>query len=211
MRHHRSVFTDREEAGRRLAEALEGTPADVVLGIARGGVIVAAPIAAALGAHLDVVLPRKLAAPGNPELGIGAVAPGVRVIDEWAVRHLRIPAGYLDEEVARQETEMHRRAAAYRDGRPAPEIAHRSVIVIDDGVATGITAVAALRWVRGQGARHVTFAAPVGSPSGLDRLRAECDDLVVLSAPASFLAVGEFYADFSQTSDEEVRAALAGA
>jgi putative phosphoribosyl transferase len=205
-----TVFRDRVDAGQRLGRALAGIvegPA-TVLGIARGGVVVAAEVAHQLEADLDVVIPRKLGAPGNPELGIGAVAPGVRVVDERAVRMLRVPDSYVDAEVARQEDEIERRLRAYRGGRPGPDLAGRTTIVIDDGVATGVTAVAALRWARAEGASPLVFAAPVG-PAGIEaRLAAECDRCVVLQTPGDLRAVGQWYRVFDQTTDDEVRTAL---
>jgi putative phosphoribosyl transferase len=205
-----TVFRDRVDAGRRLGEALAGVvegPA-TVLGIARGGVIVAAEVADRLGADLDVVIPRKLGAPGNPELGIGAVAPGVRVIDERAIRMLQVPASYIDAETLHQEEEIERRLRAYRGDRPPPELHARTTIVIDDGVATGVTAIAALRWARAREASPLLFAAPVGPAGVEDRLRGECDRCVVLETPADLRAVGQWYRAFDQTTDDEVRAAL---
>lgn len=205
-----TVFRDRVDAGQRLGRALAGIidGRATVLGIARGGVIVAAEIADLIGADLDVVIPRKLGAPGNPELGIGAVAPGVRVVDERAVRMLQVPASYIDAEVARQEDEIARRLRAYRGDRPVPDLEARTTIVVDDGVATGVTALAALRWARGLGASPLVFAAPVG-PAGIEtRLAGECDRCVVLETPADLRAVGQWYRVFDQTTDDEVRVAL---
>jgi putative phosphoribosyl transferase len=203
------VFRDRVDAGQRLGRALVdivGGPA-TVLGIARGGVIIALEVARVLEAELDVVIPRKLGAPGNPELGIGAVAPGVRVIDERAMRMLRVSPSYVDAEVERQEAEIQRRLRAYRGDRPGPDL-EGTTIVVDDGVATGVTAVAALRWARGQGASPLVFAAPVG-PAGVEsRLASECDRCVVLETPGNLRAVGQWYRVFDQTTDDEVRAAL---
>ena len=138
-----SVFRDREEAGDALVTIVANhvTGPVAVLGIPRGGVAVALPVARALGAPLDVVIPRKLGAPNNPELAIGAVAPGVMVLHERAVRQLRVPPGYIEQEAARQEAEIARREAAYRGGRSPAPVAGRTVIVVDDGVATGATAV----------------------------------------------------------------------
>lgn len=207
------MFRDRTEAGERLAEALRDLVAEplVVLGVPRGGVIVGVPVAARLGAPLDVVVPRKVRAPGNPELGIGAVAPGVRVLDEGVVARLGIDPDYLDREIALEQEEVGRRTVAYRGDRPPLELAGRDAVVVDDGVATGGTALAALRWARNAGAARVIFAAPVGPPGTASRLRREADVVLILETPGSFRAVGEWYDRFDQTTDEEVRAALAAA
>ena len=212
--HHRGMFNDRDEAGEALASALtrrlEGERT-IVLAIPRGGVIVAVPVARSLGAPLDVVIPRKLGAPDNPELAIGAVAPGVRVLDDRLVAALSVPQTYIDDEVAAQEGEIERRTRSYRGDRPAPVLEGSTVVVIDDGVATGATAVAALRWARAQGAARVVFAAPVGPLATVARLRRECDDVVLLESPLAFRAVGEWYRHFDQVTDREVLAALEGA
>ncbi|MGZ5327112.1 MAG: phosphoribosyltransferase [Actinomycetota bacterium] len=204
------MFRDRDDAGRRLAEAVAKRVMGptLVLAIPRGGVVVAVPVAGALGAPLDVVLPRKLRAPFNPELAIGAVAPGVQVVDERLVRMLGVDEAYLRDEVARAEAEIVRRTATYRGLRPPPEIEGRTVVVVDDGVATGATAIAALRWARAAGAERVVFAAPVGPPDAVTRLGGECDEVVLLETPPSFGAVGEWYERFGQVSDDEVRWAL---
>jgi putative phosphoribosyl transferase len=214
LAHHHGMFDDRGEAGEALASALvprlEGERT-VVLAIPRGGVIVAVPVARSLGAPLDVVIPRKLGAPDNPELAIGAVAPGVQVLDDRLVTALSVPQTYIDDEVAAQEGEIERRTRSYRGDRPAPVSEGSTVVVIDDGVATGATAVAALRWARVQGAARVVFAAPVGPLATVSRLRQECDDVVLLESPLAFRAVGEWYRHFDQVTDREVLAALEGA
>jgi putative phosphoribosyl transferase len=205
------MFRDRTDAGERLAEALRGAvdPGSIVLAIPRGGVVVAVPVARALGLPLDVVVPRKLGAPHNPELGIGAVAPGVRVLDERLLRILGVDEVYLEHEIERAEAEIARREAAYRGDRLAPEIAGRTAVIVDDGVATGGTAFAAIRWARAAGATKVVFAAPVGPASIVPRLEREADEVILLAAPEAFVAVGEWYDRFDQTSDDEVQVALA--
>ena len=205
------IFANRVEAGERLGDALRplaGSNA-VVLAIPRGGVIVGEAAARALGAALDVVVPRKIGAPGNPELAIGAVAPGIRVLDRRMVVGLGVSDAYLDREISAQEAEIERRQRAYRQGRPPQPVEGRVAIVVDDGVATGSTAVAALRWAREQAAERVVLAVPVAPPQSLERLRAEADDVVVLETPSPFFAVGEWYRDFDQTSDRQVVEALA--
>jgi putative phosphoribosyl transferase len=205
------IFADRVEAGERLGEALRplaGSNA-VALAIPRGGVIVGEAAARALGAPLDVVVPRKIGAPGNPELAIGAVAPGIRVLDRRMVGGLGVSDAYLDREIAAQEAEIERRQHAYRQGRPPQPVEGRVAIVVDDGVATGSTAVAALRWAREQGAARVVLAVPVAPPQSLERLHGEADDVVVLETPSPFFAVGEWYRDFDQTTDRQVVEALA--
>jgi len=200
------MFRDREESGARLASELVERITDpaTVLAIPRGGIVVAAPVARALDAPLDVVIPRKLGAPGNPELAIGAVAPGVTVLHERAVRRLRVSPEYVEREAARQQDEIVRREAAYRGGRAPAPIEGRTVAVVDDGVATGATAVAALRWARAAGSARVIFAAPVGPPAARARLQAECDEVVLLLEPETFFAVGEWYRHFDQVTDEQV-------
>ena len=205
------IFADRIDAGERLAKGLAHLAGSdcVVLAIPRGGVIVGEVIARELGVPLDVVVPRKIGAPGNPELAIGAVAPGIRVLDPRMVGALGVTDRYLEREIAEQEAEIERRQRAYRGGRPPQPVEGRVAIVVDDGVATGSTAVAALRWARARAAERVVLAVPVAPPQSLERLRAEADEVVVLETPQPFLAVGEWYRDFDQTTDEQVVSALA--
>ena len=204
------IFADRQDAGERLAQALRHLEANgLVLAIPRGGVIVGDVVARELGVPLDVVVPRKVGAPGNPELAIGAVAPGIRVLDTRMVRALGVSERYLEREIATQEAEIERRQQVYRGGRPSQPVSGRVAIVVDDGVATGSTAVAALRWARAQGAERVVLAVPVAPPQTIDRLRVEADEVVALETPQPFLAVGEWYRDFDQTTDEQVVSALA--
>jgi len=204
------IFADRQDAGERLAQALRHLEANaLVLAIPRGGVIVGDVVARELGVPLDVVVPRKVGAPGNPELAIGAVAPGIRVLDTRMVRALGVSERYLEREIATQEAEIERRQQVYRGGRPSQPVSGRVAIVVDDGVATGSTAVAALRWARAQGAERVVLAVPVAPPQTIDRLQVEADEVVALETPQPFLAVGEWYRDFDQTTDEQVVSALA--
>jgi len=207
------LFADRREAGQRLAAALASLAGDdvVVLGIPRGGVEVAAEVARALNAPLDVVIPRKVGAPGNPELGLGAVAEDVEVLDERLIRVLRVREDYLREEIARQQEEIVRRAAAYRGDRAPAPIESKTAVVVDDGVATGGTAAAALRWARGKGARRVILAVPVAPREAIRRLEQEADEVRALATPEPFYAVGQWYESFPQVSDQRVVELLAGA
>ena len=208
------MFRDRVDAGIQLGAALavglQGEPdaSRVVLGIARGGVIVGAEVARALGVRLDVVIPRKLGAPGNHELGVGAVAPGVQVIDRNMTDALDVSEEFLARETARQLAEIERRTLAYRGHRPPVDLHATTAIVVDDGVATGVTAIAALRWARARGAAATIFAAPVGPVGVQERFAPECDRCLVLHTPGNLRAVGQWYDMFDQTTDDEVRVAL---
>jgi putative phosphoribosyl transferase len=199
-------FRDRTEAGERLGAAVRehvSGPA-VVMGLARGGVIVAAGVAEALGVSLDVAVARKLGAPGNPELGIGAVAPGVRVVDERLVQLLHVTPRFIEAEAEAQSQEVERRLLAYRGDRAAPVLRGATVVVVDDGVATGVTALAAVRSLRDAGAARVVLAAPVVAAPTMAALRTEADDVVALEVAQRLGAVSRWYADFRQTTDEQV-------
>lgn len=201
------LFTNRVDAGRRLAGAVEHLREErpVVLGLPRGGVPVAYEVARALGAPLDVIVVRKLGVPYHPELGFGAIGEGgVRVISEGIVRHSGVRQAELMAVEHAEEQELLRRARCYREGRPRVTVDGRTVIVVDDGVATGATAAVACQVVRAQGAARVVLAVPVAPPDVIHRLRGAADDVVCLSRPQLFSAVGEWYRDFSQTTDEEV-------
>lgn len=201
------LFTDRTDAGQRLAEALRHLAAEkpVVLGLPRGGVPVAAAVATALGAPLDVIVVRKLGVPYHRELAFGAIGEGgVRVINDDVVRRGGLsPSDIATVERAEQAT-LVRQAEQFRDDRPRLALDGRTAIVIDDGVATGATASAACQVVRAQGAARVVLAVPVAPTDTVAWLRTQVDEVVCLSTPVLFSAVGEWYRDFSQTSDEEV-------
>jgi putative phosphoribosyl transferase len=204
------IFRDRIEAGRRMAEALEHLEGKdvVVLGIPRGGVEVAAEVARRHGWPLDTVIPRKVGAPGNPELGLGAIAPGVRVLDERMIRTLAVSDEYLERAIAQEEEEIRRRSEAFRGGREQVPLEGKVAVVVDDGVATGGTAAAALRWARAQGAAQVILAVPVAPSAAVAKLARDADEVVCLETPEPFFAVGQWYLDFPQTSDQEVVALL---
>jgi putative phosphoribosyl transferase len=201
------MFRDRREAAEQLADVLlETLPSPAVaLGIPRGGVIVAAEVARRLGWPLGIVVTKKLGAPGNPELGIGAVAPGVRVLEPDVIVALGIGSGWIDRESARVEDEVRRRSAAFGG---EVSVAGATVVVIDDGVATGSTARAAGLWARHAGARRVVLAVPVAPPGVAHRVADAFDEVVAVMTPAGFRAVGQYYADFEQVDDDAVRAAL---
>ena len=205
------VFADRADAGRRLAARLEhlrGEPV-VVLGLPRGGVPVALEVARALGAPLDVIVVRKLGVPFQPELGMGAVGEdGVRVINREVVRAARVPADELAAVQAREQAQVDARAARYRACRPREPLAGRVAVVVDDGIATGSTARAACQVARAHGAARVVLAVPVAPRGWQARIAGAADELVCVHTPGDFFAIGQFYADFSQTTDDEVIACL---
>ncbi|MBO8187359.1 phosphoribosyltransferase [Streptomyces spirodelae] len=208
-------FADRIQAGRDLAAALremqrtEDLPDPLVLALPRGGVPVAAEVARALHAPLDVLVARKIGLPGRPEYGVGAIAgEDPPVYDATALEMLGLTEDRLASTVARERAEMHRRQDLYRGNRPEPRVAGRSVIVVDDGLATGVTARAALRYIRRQQPARLVLAVPVGSPQAVTSLGHEADTVVCLHQPVVFEAVGLWYEDFPQISDEEVTEAL---
>lgn len=206
-------YRDRIEAGQALARALRHLEGEhvLVLGLPRGGVPVAAEVARALGGELDVIVARKLGAPGAREFGVGAIAPGARVLDRRSLDALGLrPEDLAD--VEREETaELARRAQAYRGARPPLRVEGRTVVLVDDGVATGVTARAALASLRQHRPRRLVFAAPVGPADAAAALREHADEVVLLRTPFPFHAVGLWYEDFSQTKDEDVLALLAAA
>ncbi|SEK97562.1 Predicted phosphoribosyltransferase [Nonomuraea pusilla] len=199
------VFADRTQAGELLAERLTGAHDPVVLALPRGGVEVAVPIARRLGAELDVLVVRKIGYPPMPELGVGALAEGGEPVFDLDLLHrLGLTPESVGRVVRREREELARRVEAYRGGRPLPGLSGREVIVVDDGLATGGTARAALRAVRAAGPARVTLAVPVGAPETVEALRAEADEVVALKTPAGFRAVGQWYERFDQLSDEDV-------
>jgi len=202
------LFRDRTEAGRLLAGKLmkyANRPDVLVLALPRGGVPVAYEAARALHAPLDVFLVRKLGLPGHEELAMGAIATGgVRVLNEDVVRGLGIPGEVIDAVAAEEQEEMGRRERAYRGGRPAPEVRGRTVILIDDGLATGSTMRAAVAALRRQGPARIVVAVPVGAVETCAEFQDEADEAICARTPEPFRAVGLWYDDFSQTTDEEV-------
>jgi predicted phosphoribosyltransferase len=205
-------FHDRREAGRLLAEKLTAyahRPDVLVLALPRGGVPVAYEVARALGAPLDVFVVRKLGVPGYEELAMGAVATGgVRVLNEQVVSGLRIPPAVIEAVTAWEQDELARRELLYRGDRPPPDVRGKTVILVDDGLATGATMHAAVAALRQQQPARIVVAVPVGASETCDSLRTEVDDVVCAVAPESFHAVGAWYKDFSQTTDDEVRELL---
>jgi predicted phosphoribosyltransferase len=208
------VFADRAEAGRRLAAALEkyGRSHPVILALPRGGVPVAAEIAQALGAPLDLLLVRKIGLPWQPELAIGAAVDGADpliVRNEAIIAHSGVGEAEFQRACREEMAEIERRKARYLRGRARAPLAGRVVIVVDDGIATGATMKAALRAIRQRGPSKLVLAVPVAPADALAELRPEVDDLVCLDTPEPFDAIGYFYRDFSQVGDEEVIAILA--
>ena len=200
-------FSDRKDAGKQLASALAdfGFKEGMVLAIPRGGVVVGYEIASALNFKLDVIVPRKIGAPGNPELAIGAVTEdGTMILDDSLIMYLGVSNDYIYQESERQKQEIRRRQNFYRQGVSEPEIKEKNVIVVDDGIATGYTMKAALASVRNRGAATLTVAIPVGPPSTIKELKHQADNIVCLYTPEYFQAIGQFYSDFSQTTDKEV-------
>jgi predicted phosphoribosyltransferase len=213
------AFVNRTEAGRLLAEKLEkyaNRNDVVVLGLPRGGVPGAYEVAKRLNAPLDVFIVRKLGVPGFEELAAGAIASGgVRVLNEDVVRAIPYATEAIEAVTAKETAELQRREQIYREGRPAPALRDRIAILVDDGLATGATMRAAVKALRQQGAAKIVVAVPVGPPDTCEELAQEADEAICLSTPPFFQAVGQYYEDFSQTSDDDVRelltrAALAG-
>lgn len=203
------LFRDRIHAGRLLAVRLSqyaNDPDLLVMALPRGGVVVGFPVADALNAPLDVVIVRKLGVPGHPELAMGAIASGgVRILSKQLINHLGITMQAVEAVTAQEQRELARREALYRGASPAPQIRGRTVLLVDDGIATGATMRAAAELMRQQEPERLVIAVPVAPPSTSAELAVQADEIVCLAQPESFFAIGEFYEDFHQVSDEEVR------
>ena len=209
------LFRDRADAGRHLLSRLgayQGRPDVVVLGLPRGGIPVGYEVARGLGAPLDVFVVRKLGVPGQEELAMGAIATGgVRVVNRDVVDALHIPPDVLDRAAEAERRELERRERSYRGDRPEPQVEGRTVILVDDGLATGSTMRAAVQALRQQRPARIVVAVPVAAFATCEELRREVEDVVCFATPEPFMAVGRFYDDFSQTTDEEVHDLLASA
>lgn len=206
-------FKDRREAGRRLGAAMDsyrGRPNLVILGLPRGGVVPAAELAKALDAPMDVFVVRKLGVPGHPELAMDALASGnVRVLNRSVIQSMGITEDDIDSVTVAEQNELNRREKAYRDGAPPLGLAGRTAILTDDGLATGATMRAAVRAAKAREAARVVVAVPVAAPDSLAAIEAEADEVVCLMAPGLFQAVGQWYEQFEQLNDEEVRRLIA--
>lgn len=204
-------FKDRKDAGQQLAKALEKfkeARKTVVIGLPRGGVVVAAEVAKALHLPLDVIVPRKIGAPHNEELAIGALAGDVVWLDQEIIATVNASPSYIEQVVAREKREAERRLALFRKDKPPQNFTGLTTILVDDGIATGSTMRASIAWMKENKAKHIVVAVPVAPPDTLANLKSEVDEIICLFAPDSFMAVGQFYDLFPQTSDSEVIACL---
>ncbi|WP_132061306.1 phosphoribosyltransferase [Halorussus amylolyticus] len=204
-------FRDRTDAGRRLAGAVDerDVNADIVLAIPRGGLPLGREVADALSLPLDIIVASKIGAPGNPEYAIGAVASdGSAWLDDGAIEQVGASDDYLEREREREAENAREKAETYRGDRDEPDLAGKTVLVVDDGVATGSTAIAAVRLAREKGAEHVVVAVPVGPPSTVTDLEAEADEVICPKVTSAFRGVGQFYENFEQVTDEEAMAYL---
>jgi putative phosphoribosyl transferase len=207
-------FQDRSEAGKRLASALEKyRDSDaLVLALPRGGVVIGFEVSSALALPMDVAITRKIGAPGNPEYALGAISESGDVqLNETELTYFRIPASYIQEEIDRQRREIERRRQMYRGGAEALPLGGRQVIIVDDGIATGFTIFATVRAAQKQSPEKIIVAVPVAPPSTVRALEREVDEVVALDTPEPFMAVGAWYENFDQVSDDEVEYFLARA
>lgn len=201
------IFRDRDQAGEELAKALEPYRGKkpVVLAIPRGGIVVGYHVAAHLGCPLDIVVPRKIGAPFNPEFAIGAVAEdGSVLLDEGAISSLRVPQSYIHSKIEEEVKEIKRRISTYRSGRPEVSLKGRTAIVVDDGIATGATMRVAVKFVKSKQPMAVVVATPVAPREVIQLLKEEADDVVCLATPEPFFAIGQFYEKFEQLDDYDV-------
>jgi putative phosphoribosyl transferase len=205
------MYQDRRHAGETLAAELAARryPNIRLFAVPRGGVVVAAPIAERLGVRLDILVTRKIGHPANPEVAIGAVmADGTAVLDEEIIRASAIPPEYLDRAIAREFAEIERRMIAYTGSAATPDVAGRTAVIIDDGIATGYTIRAAIAWLKTLSPAGIVVAVPVAPPETVAAIAGEIDDIICPLQPAAFMAVGQHYRDFGQTGDDEVLAVL---
>lgn len=202
------MFYDRADAGEKLAKALQkykDQPDTIVLGMPRGGVVTAKKVAEDLNLALDILITRKISAPGNNEYAIGAVASsGDPILNEEVIGTMGITPDYLDSEIIKQREEIKRRLVLYRKGRPAPNVKGKTVILVDDGIATGYSILAAVELLKTQKINKIIVAIPVAPAESIEILKNKVDDLICLDTPDQFFAVGQFYDQFDQISDEEV-------
>lgn len=204
-------FNNRKDAGQKLSLALgkyKGLSKTIAIGLPRGGVIVAAEVAKDLHIPLDVIVPRKIGAPHNEEFAMGALAGDVVWLDQEIIAAVGASPSYVDATIAKEKKEAERRLALYRKGKPAQNFSGCTVILIDDGIATGATMRASIAWMKKNKAKRIVVAVPVAPPDTIEVLKQEVDEVICLFSPEFFMAVGEFYEFFPQTSDTEVIAAL---
>lgn len=202
------IFSNRQEAGRLLAERLisfKGQDNTIILGLARGGVVVAYEVAKALSLPLNVVAPRKIGAPGNPELALGSIMEnGEGVFNSSIIKILGVSKNYIAQEVEKEKARAHQRLALYRQCAPLPDIKDHTVILVDDGIATGSTMLASIKAMRLEEAQKVIVAVPVSSTDAMRMMEEAADEVICLYCPEDFFGVGQFYSDFRQTADQEV-------
>lgn len=205
------IFKNRKQAGEQLARQLKKYKGrnTLILAIPRGGVVVGEKVAGALGCPLDVIIPRKLSAPGNSEFAIGAIGPYDQIfLDQEIVDQYQIPREYINAEIGRQGLEMERRERVYRGGRPSLPLKDKTVILVDDGIATGATTRVAIRSIKCQNPRKLILGVPVGPKETMTALEKEVDEVVCLATPEPFYAIGQFYEEFNQNTDQQVVAIL---